>query len=195
VGAAVDVPESYDAARFRARHGIERPFILYAGRREDGKGWRSLVGAFGTAVIRHNPPFDLVTVGVGVPWVPSQIESRVIDLGYIDAAELPSAFAAASAYLQPSRHESFSRTVMEAWLAGTPVIATAAGEVVAWHCERSGGGLTYGDVHEFAECLRFLAEAPEAAAQLAASGREYVLGNYTWPVVLDSMERSLESFA
>jgi glycosyltransferase involved in cell wall biosynthesis len=194
VGAAVDVPGSYDAPRFRARHGLDRPFVLYAGRREDGKGWRALVSAFGAAVLRHDLPFDLVTVGVGVPWIPPQVSERVIDLGYLDPAELPHAFAAAAAYVQPSRHESFSRTVMEAWLAGIPVIAFSEGEVVSWHCERSGGGLTYGDVYEFAECLRFLAEAPQAAAALAARGREYVLGNYTWPVVLDSMERSLESF-
>jgi glycosyltransferase involved in cell wall biosynthesis len=193
VGAAVDVPCTYDAAGFRARHRLSRPFLLYAGRREDGKGWRSLASAFGAAVLRHDIPFDLVTVGVGVPWIPSQIEDRVIDLAYLDATELPHAFAAAAAYIQPSRHESFSRTVMESWLAGTPVIATASGEVVNWHCERSGGGLSYGDTYEFAECLRFLAEAPEVAAELAARGREYVLDNYTWPVVLDSMEQSLRS--
>ena len=77
---------------------------------------------------------------------------------------MPSAFAAAEALVQPSANESFSRTLMEAWLAGTPVIATAAGEVVTWHCERSGGGLTYVDELEFAQCLRFIAEAPKAAA-------------------------------
>src|SRR5690606_38914388 len=37
-GAGVPVPETYDADAFRARHGIERPFLLYAGRREEGKG-------------------------------------------------------------------------------------------------------------------------------------------------------------
>jgi glycosyltransferase involved in cell wall biosynthesis len=194
VGAAVEVPGSYHPARFRARHGLDRPFVLFAGRREDGKGWRSLVSAFGAAVLRHDLPFDLVTAGVGVPWIPPEIADRVIDLGYLGASELPDAFAAASAYVQPSRHESFSRTVMEAWLAGIPVIAIAEGEVVSWHCERSGGGLTYGDVYELAECLRFLAEAPDVAAALAGQGREYVLGNYTWPLVLDAMEQSLEPF-
>jgi glycosyltransferase involved in cell wall biosynthesis len=80
---------------------------------------------------------------------------------------------------------------MEAWLAGTPVIASAAGEVVTWHCERSGGGLTYADELEFAQCLRFLAEGPKAAAVLAERGRSYVLANYTWEIVLDAMEGSL----
>jgi glycosyltransferase involved in cell wall biosynthesis len=107
---------------------------------------------------------------------------------------MPSAFAAAEAVVQPSTNESFSRVLMESWLAGTPVIANAEGEVVAWHCERSGGGLTYSSDAEFLECLRFVAEAPQAAAALAAAGREYVLSNYTWPLVLDRMEASLDRF-
>ncbi len=115
----------------------------------------------------------------------------MIDLGYLDADEMPNAFAAAEALVQPSANESFSRTLMESWLAGTPVIASAAGEVITWHCERSGGGLTYADDLEFAQCLRFVAEAPKAAAAMAARGQQYVLGNYTWEVVLDAMERSL----
>ena len=48
-----------------------------------------------------------------------------IDLGQLTDRDKDDAFAAAAAYVQPSAMESFSRTVMEAWLAGTPVIANA----------------------------------------------------------------------
>ncbi len=191
VGAAVEVPDSYDPAGFRERHGLKRPFVLFAGRREGGKGWRELLAAYSAAIVGDNAAFDLVTVGVGAPEIPEGLVSRVIDLGYLDADEMPNAFAAAEALVQPSTNESFSRTLMEAWLAGTPVIASAAGEVVTWHCERSGGGLTYSDELELAQCLRFVAEAPKAAAVLAERGHDYVLANYTWDIVLDAMERSL----
>jgi glycosyltransferase involved in cell wall biosynthesis len=194
VGAAVDVPESYDVEGFRRRHDLHRPFILYAGRREEGKGWDQLLRAYGAAVGSGSFPFDLVTTGVGKPNAPSAIADRVIDLGFLSSAEMPSAFAAAQAVAQPSKNESFSRVLMESWLAGTPVIANADGEVVAWHCERSGGGLTYSSDEEFLECLRFVAEAPLVAADLAAAGRRYVLANYTWPLVLDRMESSLDRF-
>ena len=119
----------------------------------------------------------------------------MIDLGLVSDRDRDDAFAAASAYLQPSTLESFSRTVMEAWLAGTPVIANAASAVVSWHCERSGAGLTYDDGADFEQCLRFVAEAPAEAAALAAPGRDYVLDNYTWPVTLDRMEASLETMS
>jgi glycosyltransferase involved in cell wall biosynthesis len=194
VGAAVDAPVAYDPAGFRQRHGLTRPFILYAGRREQGKGWSDLLAYFAAALVGGSMPFDLVSVGVGVPKIPVGLRDRVIDLGYLSPEEMPSAFAAAEALMQPSTNESFSRTIMEAWLARTPVIASARGEVVTWHCERSGGGLTYIDSAEFTQCLRFLAEAPKAAATLAEKGHDYVVANYSWNVVLDAMEASLASF-
>ena len=63
--------------------------------------------------------------------------------------------------------------------------------MLRWHCDRSGGGLTFADEFELAQCLSFLA-APDDAARLAKAGREYVLANYRWDVVLDAMETSLE---
>jgi glycosyltransferase involved in cell wall biosynthesis len=195
VGAAVEIPASYDPAGFRRRHKLRRPFVMYAGRREDGKGWGSVLAAFANSLTSHAVPFDLVTFGVGTPHIPEHLRSRVFDLGYLDAAELPDAFAAAEALLQPSVNESFSRTVMEAWLAGTPVVANAWSQVVAWHCERSGGGLTYANELEFGEALAFIAGAPKAAAAIGDSGRRYVLANYTWEIVGAAMERSLESLS
>lgn len=191
VGAAVEVPSGYDTSGFRERHGIEQPYVFYAGRREDGKGWQQVLAGYAGAIVRHRLPFDLVTAGVGDPAVPALLENRVIDLGFLDADDVPNAFAAAEAYLQPSANESFSRTIMEAWLAGTVVLANGASDVVRWHCERSGGGVLYRDELELGESLLFVAEAPKLAAEMAARGREYVLGNYTWPRVLDAMEASL----
>jgi hypothetical protein len=45
------------------------------------------------------------------------------------------------------------------------------------------------DLH--ARLLHYV-EHPEAADAMASRGRQYVLDNYTWPVVLDRMEADLE---
>ncbi len=190
-GAGVPVPEAYDAAGFPARHGLQRPFLLYAGRREEGKGWPVLVAAFAAAVAR-GADLDLVTMGVGAIDAPPEVADRIHDLGFLPDAEAPDAFAAAAAYVQPSRNESFSRTVMEAWLAGTPVLANAESAVVAWHCERSGAGLTWTGEDELSAAIEAVAGSPDAFRTLAEPGRAYVLEHYTWPTVLDQMERSLE---
>ncbi len=194
IGEGIPVPESYDPAGFRQRHGLgDRRFVLYGGRREGAKNWDALLDGFVGAVRKEDLDLSLVTFGVGEVHVPPDVADRVVDLGRIDDRDRDDAFAAAAAYLQPSAMESFSRTVMEAWLAGTPVIANRASAVVAWHCERSGAGLTYEDDAELEQCLRFVAEAPAEAAALAAPGRDYVLEHYTWPATLDRMEASLEA--
>ena len=193
VGSGVAVPPEYDADGFRARHGIDGPFVLYAGRREGGKGWDRFLAGFAAAVGRDpGLPLQLVTMGSSEIQVPAAISSRVIDLGFVAEGERDNVFAAAAAYVQPSPFESFSRTMMEAWLAGTLVIANGAGEVNRWHCERSDAGLLYDDDLELEQCLRFVAEAPETARKIAAAGRDYALEHATWPGVLDRVESTLD---
>jgi glycosyltransferase involved in cell wall biosynthesis len=192
VGCGVEVPAGYDPAGFRDRYGIGGRFLLYAGRREGAKGWEDLLRAFAAALTRRpDLPFTLVTCGGGPVRPPAGIADRVVDLGFLPDADRDAAYAAADAYLQPSRYEAFSRTIMEAWLAGTPVLANGGSDVVRWHVERSGAGLTYDDDAEFTECLAFLADAPAAADRLAAAGRDYVLAHYRWEDVLDRIEAAL----
>lgn len=190
-GCGVMVPSSYDPEGFRRRHGIDGRFVLYAGRREGAKGWETLLEQFARATDRARLPFSLVTFGGGEVNPPASIADRVIDLGFVSDDEKGSAFAAADAYLQPSRLEAFSRTIMEAWLAGTIVIGNGGSRVVSYHCEQSGAGLLYDDEYELEECLSFVADSPAAASRIAAAGRDYVLDNYTWERVLDVVERRL----
>lgn len=188
LGAGVHVPTGYDADGFRARHGIEGPFMLYAGRREHGKGWLSLLDHLDTARQLLDEPLCLVTCGVGEAGITSGPADLVVDVGYLSDDERSNAMAAARAYVQPSVMESFSRTIMEAWLANTLVVANDASDVVRWHCERSGAGLTYRDRFEFTECVRLLRDDPALCDEIAAQGRSYVLEHYDWPAVLDRVE-------
>ncbi len=193
-GVGTDPDTKYDPEGFRSRHGIEDPFVLYLGRREGGKNWPELMEGFTAAVNARGLRLRLVTAGGGDADIPPSMSDHVIDLGFLSDRDRDDALAAAAAVVQPSRYEAFSRVIMEAWLAGTPVIANAACEVLAWHCERSGAGLVYNDDLELEECLAFVADAPVAAAALAAPGRDYVLRNYTWVSVLDRIEDRLDQW-
>ena len=42
--------------------------------------------------------------------------------------------------------------------------------------------------------LRFIAEAPAVAREIAAPGREYVLEHYTWAPILDAVERTIDAW-
>ena len=191
-GAGVHVPPAGDPVKGREMAGTNRPFLYYGGRREGGKGWDELLGAYTRAVVEYGVDLDLVTTGVGPVQPAPVVASRVHDLGLLPYEELAHVFAAAAAYVQPSKNESFSRTIMESWLAGTGVIANAGSAVVAWHCERSGAGITYAGPDELVQAMVLVAERPDALRALAPGGREYVLREYTWPVVLDRMEAALD---
>jgi glycosyltransferase involved in cell wall biosynthesis len=188
VGCGVEVPQHYDVKGFRDRYGIHDPYIVYAGRREGAKGWEEFLEAFTRIVNRRHLPLRLVTIGVGRVNAPADIAESILDLGFLPNDDRDAAIAGAEAFIQTSRYEAFSRTVMEAWLAGTLVIANRGSDVVTWHCERSGAGLVYSDADELEECLAFVVEAPDAARNLGSRGRPYVLSNYQWADVLDRVE-------
>lgn len=190
IGSGVPVPARYDPDGFCRKHRLPDDFLFFAGRREWGKGWQDLVSHLEFANSVLDRPLPLVTCGVGdIGEVPTNTE--IIDLGYLSDQDCSDAMAAATAYVQPSAMESFSRTIMEAWLAGTPVIANGAGAVVSWHCSRSEAGLVYRDRYEFVECLRVLTSESDLVEAMTRRGRAYVLDQYQWPKVLDRVEASL----
>ena len=207
VGAPVRAPSGYDPDRFRAKFGLSDPFAYFAGRREWGKGWDDLLagfaefthrrrgrgsGASGSGSSRSAGGLTLVTSGVGSVEPPLGCERSVIDLGLLSDSDRDDAMAAAAVYLQPSAMESFSLTVLEAMLAGTPVVANGSSDVVSWHLERSGAGVVYHGRAELVESLNFVADRPRAARALASSGRGYVLDQYRPDLVFDAMIDSLD---
>src|SRR5262249_15054200 len=123
VGSGVRVPDAYDPDRFRSRFGIEGAFVLYAGRRESGKGFGRLVEWFAASTPQLPAPLRLVVAGPGPAPIPDAATPFVVDVGALSERDRDDALAAARALVQPSAHESFSRTMMEAWLAGTFVLA------------------------------------------------------------------------
>jgi glycosyltransferase involved in cell wall biosynthesis len=194
VGASVDMTAVYAPEQFRAEYGIEGPYLYYGGRREWGKGWTDLTLGFARYLRgrKGGGKLKLVTSGVGEVECPPGTERHIIDVGLLSDAQRDNAMAGAAAYLQPSAMESFSRTVLEAMLASTPVIANRASDVVSWHLANSGAGLTYDGEAELVQCLDFVTDEPEAAAALARSGPSYVSSRYGLDQVLDRMESALE---
>lgn len=196
VGSGIDLPDTYDVEGFRTRFGIDGPFIYYAGRREWAKGWTDLVDAFRELRAGRDGRLKLVTSGAGEAGAAGgDLGDALVDLGFLDTADRDAAMAAASAYVQPSALESFSRTVLEAWGAGTPVIANRLSEVVAWHVERSGAGVLYQGHQELVEALTMLDAEPDTFARLAEGGRDYVEKHYEPARVLDRFEANLDAWS
>ena len=195
IGSAIALPERYDPAGFRARHGLDGPFVYFTGRREWGKGWLDLLEAFARLRRTRSSDLRLVTSGVGPVEVPPDLPpGSVLDLGFISDAERNDAMAAADAYVQPSAMESFSRTVLEAWGAGTPVIANEASEVVSWHIARTGAGVTYRSRRELVEALALVGADSAAFGSIATGARAYVVEHYDPATIHDRVDRMLREW-
>src|SRR5439155_6923953 len=72
VGVGVETTVAGDAGRFRARHGLDDPFLLYVGRHDHGKNLDGLLADFGRYRARGGR-MQLVRVGAGALPVPSRL--------------------------------------------------------------------------------------------------------------------------
>ncbi|MFZ5586039.1 MAG: glycosyltransferase family 4 protein [Thermodesulfobacteriota bacterium] len=185
LGEGIDTGWSFDADRFRQKYGLTAPFLLYAGRKDAGKNVPLLIQYFLRYQQEGRGPegLKLVLIGNLKAPIPPGGEKHVIDLGFVPLQDKYDAYAAAAVLAQPSLMESFSIVIMEAWLAGTPVMVHSGCAVTRQHVETSGGGLHFGDYPRFAEGLDLMLGDPALMARMAAQGREYVLKNYSWPEV------------
>ncbi|MBI2469579.1 MAG: glycosyltransferase family 4 protein [Candidatus Rokubacteria bacterium] len=191
VGLGFDPPSPTDPAGFRRRHRLEGPLLLYLGRKEGGKNVPLLIEYALRYRQTHRRDLTLVLAGDGPVTVPRGAEG-VRDLGYLDVREKADAYAAATVVCQPSVNESFSIILMEAWLAGVPVLVHSRCPVTTYHVFRAHGGLAFGDFYEFAEALTRLLDDASLRATLGAQGRAYVETEYAWPAVTGRLTETLE---
>jgi glycosyltransferase involved in cell wall biosynthesis len=108
---------------------------------------------------------------------------KITGIGAVDDSEKFDAMAAAEALIVPARYQSFSRTAVEAWALGKPVLANGASEALRGQCARSNGGLCYRSAEEFTGMLQALEQNRWLNASLGKSGRQYVRDNYDWRIV------------
>lgn len=183
VGMGVE-PFSADAGRFRRKLGLDEPFILYAGRLDPQKNVMQLVDFF-LAYRRSRPdrPLTLVLAGSGPLRLPEH--AGVVHAGTLAAQDLRDAYAAAEVLCQPSRVESFSIVLMEAWLAGTSALVHSDCAVTREHVVSSGGGLYYTSAAEFAATLDWLLDHPRERRRMGELGGAYVRREFNWAAVLD----------
>ncbi len=156
-----------------------RPYFLYVGVMSPTKNLERLIRAFERLLRAHEADFDLVLVGresgryreqVLVPLVRRlDLEARVEFAGFVDDAELSRRYRGARALVYPSLGEGFGYPLVEAMLAGTPVItstATSCPEVVG----DAGLCVDPFSVEDLAEAMHRLAVDDRLHTDLRAAG-------------------------
>jgi len=189
-GIGIDLERDGDAERFRSRFGVEGPFLLYVGRIDPSKGCDELFSYFRRYAKAHPGTLRLVVIGRSAMPVPKHAD--IIALGYVSEEDKVDAYKAARALVMPSRYESLSIVLLEAWAQSTPALVNGACEVLTGHCKRSNGGLYYTTYEEFEECLIFLLETPQARQQMGRNGAAYVREHYRWETARNAYLEMIE---
>ena len=186
-------PFEEDKSAFAARTGLKAPYVIYSGRREEGKGTPILVDFLDCFRRRTKRDVHLVMTGSGAVEVPPALRPAFHDLGFVSEKEKREAMAGAAAFVHPSVNESLSIVLLEAWFARTPALVHARGEVLHDQCARSDGGLWFENYPEFEEELLWILDHPAEAAVLAAQGRAYAAATYAPAAVRARFAAALEA--
>ena len=180
---------SGDPARARRVLGLEpdEPFVLCVGKVERAKGATALAELWRQYRRRRPDAARLVYVG------PEHDDIGPADPGIVVAGRRPEevkwgALAACELLVAPSAQESFSLVVLEAWLAGRPVVVNGRCGPTVEHCRRSGGGLWFEDYGDFEAALDRLLADPPLRRRMAVRGRAYTRDVFAWPRILDRYE-------
>jgi glycogen(starch) synthase len=173
----------------------ENPYILALGRLVEKKGFDLLLRAF-AAMEATESGVDLMIAGDGEKL--AELQGLAADLGITGRVRFPGrlsreavarAMAGARVFVMPSRLEPFGIVLLEAWRAGTPVVATARGGPPEFVQDRVDGILIDPfDTDSFSHALSALLSDPEGAKALGAAGRERVT-EFAWPVIADRYQK------
>jgi len=188
VRSGIDIHPSADEAIFRRQHLVFKPYLLYAGRIEKGKGLELVFDAFRR--IRGQRPLELILIGKQLMPIPEEPGIRY--LGYVSEAEKAAAFRGALLSVQPSALESLSITTLESFAQRTPVLVNRQSAVLREHMEISQGGRGYGSVEEFVAAVLEMYDKPTLRRKMGDAGHAYIRQYYSWDTVT---ERILEAVA
>lgn len=176
-------PAMLDTANADASNMPAAPYILYAGRIEEGKGVKQVLEWF-ASVRKQYRDLSLVMIGSGQDHL---LAGQPVDYrGFVDEDEKLRLMQGAMALVHLSVNESFSYSMMEAWSCETPVIVSLHSLVTRGHVWRSGGGLVCETVNDFAKALQMLGDQ-ETRDKMGRAGAEYVRRRYDEDAFLDRL--------
>ena len=190
VGVGVDIPGVLDPRGFCRRHGISGPYILYAGRIEQGKGCGELVEFF-IRYYRLNPTLRLVLIGNLLMELPPHPGIRC--LGFLSPEDKNAAMRGAMATIHPSYLESLCMAALESMAVRTPIIVQKKTDPLRQHSIDGKSGLYYEGFREFAADLDLLLNDGKLREILGNNGFAYVEENYAWPKVVEKYEKMFKN--
>jgi glycosyltransferase involved in cell wall biosynthesis len=192
VGIGVSLAERRTGAVNDVMARLKIPMHRYAlilGRVDASKGVLDGVRHFRAYKESRETSLRLLVVGDNIERMSS--DGDVTFTGYLSDHEMLALLRSAEILIQPSRYESFSLALCEAWLSLVPALVNGQCDVLVGQIGRSNGGLTYCDVDTFISQLQMLDESPQMRTELALAGKRFVSESYEPSNVVERIESAL----
>ncbi|GAB4471804.1 MAG: glycosyltransferase family 1 protein [Elainellaceae cyanobacterium] len=180
---------------FEQQYGIavgDRTTLLFLGRLTPDKGWKFTLKAIPELVQKlDSNRISLLIAGDGeLCDAIRQSLTGVVDfhlLGRVSPEQIPALMANSDLHITTSTKETKGLTLFEAFAAGVPVLAPAAGGVLD-SIQPGVNGLLYkpDNTTDFVEKLQFLVENPELRQQMGQQARDWVQP-YGWAQAVDRL--------
>lgn len=185
-GVGVNIPEHISAENFKKKYGLDH-FMIYVGRIDEGKNCHVLFKNF-IQYKSDNPDSKLKLVLLGKPVMKVPQRDDIISLGFVSEEDKYNGIAASDFLVLPSKYESLSMVVLEAFSLRKTVLVNGECRVLFSHCKKSHGGLFYTDYKSFASCVQKLEESRDLRDRLGKNGKSYVEKNYHWDLIMEKLK-------
>lgn len=187
-------PQVGDVEAFRRKFNLgDSPYLLCAGRVDEGKGSVLLAKYFTEFKTRNPGSLKLVYIGPVVKELKHHAD--IVVAGVVSEEEKWAALEGAEILISPSPFEAFSLVLIEAWACRKPVIVNASCNATREHVERSGGGLWFDGYLSFESAVEMLLTNSEIAQSMATAGQSYVDARFRWSALIERYGKFLESIA
>ena len=197
-----------DGRRFREKHGLlDKKIILCISRIDPQKGQLNLAKTL-PRVVEKFPDAHLVLIGPATIAAyrdeitaflrDAGLEDRALMIPHIapDSDDLLDAYAACDVFALASIHEPFGIVVLEAWVAGRPVVASRIGGIPHFVTDGENGLLVEpGDVEQLTDGIIRVLSDGDLAKNLGESGRAEACKSYDWGVIVDRLENIYDRVA
>ena len=189
VGTGIERPAAVPVDEVAPRLDLLGDYFVYVGRIEPEKGCAVMIDHFLRWQRETRATATLALFGRSTMSVSENAHVRL--MGVVPDGEKLAAIARSRALVMPSRHESLSMVVLEAWMMDRPVLVNGDCEVLRGQVLRANGGLYYRRYEEFAAAMDLLLGEPGLADRLGRQGQAYFEANYAWERVMEKYERLL----
>jgi glycosyltransferase involved in cell wall biosynthesis len=169
------------------------PYALYLGRINWKKGLDRLIRALALVpamrvVLAGNDEEDYRQTLEPIA-AANGVSDRVLFAGHVGGADKAALLKHGDFLVLPSYSENFGNVVLEAMMAGRPVLVTAEVGIADVVRDSGAGVVVDGDPASLGGAMATLAADAAMRAALGARGRELATTRYTWDAVAERMER------